>query len=213
MGVLHKSVAVLDCVAAGERTLGELVDRTGLSRATAHRLALGLEQHGLLRRTPEGRFALGLHLLALGRAATDQFPLAERARTAMEHLRDATGESVQLYVTEGSDRVCVAALESPHGLRTIVQVGAVLSMEHGSAAHVLSGEPADERTGWVESIEERERGVASVSAPVLDGEGRVLAAVSVSGPVERMGPSPGEHHGAAVAAAAQEISALEAPGG
>lgn len=211
--MLDKSVALLDCVAAGERTLAELVELTGLSRATAHRLALGLETHGLLRRTPEGRFALGLHLLALGRAATDQYPLAERARPAMERLRDCTGESVQLYVTDGTDRVCVAALESPHGLRTIVQVGAVLSMEHGSAAHVLSGEPAGRGTGWVESVEERERGVASVSAPVIDAQGRVLAAVSVSGPVERMGPSPGERHGAAVAAAAQEITALQVHGG
>lgn len=205
-GVLHKSVAVLNCIAQDKRTLSELVEATGLSRATAHRLAVGLEDQGLLRRTADGRFALGLHLLALGRAATDQFPLAERALPAMERLRDETGESVQLYVTDGDQRVCVAALESPHGLRTIVPVGATLSMERGSAAHALSGAPDASGRRWFESIEEREAGVASVSAPVLAADGTVVAAVSVSGPIDRMGRSPGRRHGAAVVAAADEVS-------
>lgn len=206
VGVLHKSLVILNCIAADKQTLNELVEATGLSRATAHRLAVGLEEHGLLRRTADGRFALGLHLLALGRAATDQFPLAERALPAMERLRDETGESVQLYVTDGNQRVCVAALESPHGLRTIVAVGATLSMERGSAGHVLSGEPVGSGPGWSESLEEREPGVASVSAPVLAADGAVVAAVSVSGPVDRMLPSPGERHGAAVVAAAAAVS-------
>lgn len=204
VGVLDKSVAVLNCVAAQKCTLAELVERTGLSRATAHRMAVALVDHGLLRRTPDGRFALGLHLLALGRAAAEQFPLAERARPAMEALRDATGESVQLYVVDGDERVCVAALESPHGLRTIVPVGAALSMQLGSAARVLQGERG--AGGWVESIEEREPGVSSVSAPVTAAGGEVVAAVSVSGPLDRMGPAPGDRHGPAVIAAAQEIA-------
>lgn len=206
VGVLHKSVAVLNCIAEQKRTLNELVDATGFSRATAHRLAVGLEAQGLLRRTPDGRFALGLHLLALGRAAADQFPLAERALPAMEALRDETGESVQLYVADRSERICVAALESPHGLRTIVPVGAALSMERGSAGHVLSNRDGDGTAVWVESLEEREPGVASVSAPVLDPDGRVVAAVSVSGPVDRMGPSPGARHGASVLSAAAAVS-------
>ena len=203
VGVVDKSVAVLNAVAGGKRTLAELVELTGLSRATCHRIAVALEDHGLLRRTADGRFALGLHLLALGRSATEQFPLAERAEPAMHGLRDRTGESVQLYVIDGEARVCVAALESPHGLRTIVPVGAALPLGVGSAGRVLRGEIGPR--GWVESVEERERGVASVSAPVIGDDGTVLAAVSVSGPIDRMGASPGELHGAAVVSAARSI--------
>jgi len=197
---------VLNAVAEQKRTLAELVDATGLSRATAHRLAVALEAHDLLRRTGDGRFALGLHLLALGRLAAEQFPLAERARPAMEDLRDATGESVQLYVVDGDARVCVAALESPHGLRTIVPVGAALPLDRGSAGRVLRGQLGAK--GWVESIEERERGVASVSAPVVGDDGEVLAALSVSGPVDRMGASPGRRHGAAVSRSAAAVAAV-----
>lgn len=204
-GVLDKSVLLVNCVAEAKLTLNELVERSGLARATAHRLAVGLVEHGILRRTADGRFALGLHLLALGRAAAEQFPLTERALPVMEELRTTTGESVQLYVRDVEDRVCVAALESPHGLRTIVPVGAALPMDRGSAGHVLAGaDPAP--TGWVASVEEREAGVASVSAPVLDPDGTVIAALSVSGPVDRMGQHPGERHGPAVVDAARKVS-------
>jgi DNA-binding IclR family transcriptional regulator len=203
VGVVDKSFSILALVAAAPRTLAQLVEGTGLSRATAHRLAVALEAHGMLRRTEDGRFALGLHLVALGRTAAEQFPLAAAARPAMASLRDQTGESVQLYVRDGDVRVCVAALESPHGLRTIVPVGAALPMDVGSAGRILNGERA--RPGWLQTVGEREPGVASVSAPVHGSGGEVIAAVSVSGPIDRMGRSPGRRHGAAVVQAASTI--------
>ena len=203
VGVLDKSLGMVALVAEHPRSLAELVTASGLSRATAHRLAVALEAHGLLRRAEDGRFALGLHVIALGRAAAEQYPLAETARAALAELRDATGESVQLYVRDGADRVCIAALESPHGLRTIVPVGAALPMDVGSAGRVLSGEAS--RTGWLHTVGEREPGVASVSAPVHGPDGEVVAAVSVSGPIDRLGRSPGKQHGDAVLAAAATI--------
>ena len=208
VGVLDKSFSILSLVGEQPRSLGELVEVSGISRATTHRLAVALEQQGLLRRDADGRFALGLHLIALGRAAAEQFPLATAARPAMSELRDATGESVQLYVPDGDERVCVAALESPHGLRTIVPVGAALPMEVGSAGRVLSGEsPRGSAAGWVQTVGEREPGVASVSAPVRDVAGDIIAAISVSGPIDRTGRAPGRRHGAAVVAAARSIEA------
>lgn len=204
--MLDKSVAVLDAVAAaGPSTLADVVVATGLSRATAHRLAVALEQHGLLRRDGAGRFVLGLRLMALGRAAASAWPLAEAAEPVLAELRDATGESVQLYVRDGHDRLCVASLESPHELRTIVETGARLPLAVGSAGHLLVDGPPAGR-GWVESVEERAPGVASVSAlATVDG---LRLAVSVSGPVERTTRRPGRRYGAAVAAAAARLGAL-----
>ena len=203
VGVLDKSFGVVALIAESPRSLAELIQGTGLSRATAHRLALALEAHGLLRRLPDGRFALGLHFVALGRVAAEQFPLAEIAAPALVALREITGESVQLYVRDGSNRVCIAALESLHGLRTIVAVGAALPLDVGSAGRVLSGEHT--ATGWLQTVGEREAGVASVSAPVRGPQVELLAAVSVSGPIDRLGRSPGKLHGPAVVAAANQI--------
>jgi DNA-binding IclR family transcriptional regulator len=208
--VLDKAVDVIDCLVDGPKSLAELVGLTGLPRATAHRLAVALEHHDFVRRDTDGRFALGFRLAALGRAALDSTPLAALSRPALAALRDETGESVQLYVRDGEHRVCVESLESPHGLRTIVAVGASLPLDVGSAGKVLRGDPIPAR-GWVESVEEREAGVASVSAPVRDAHGAVIAAVGVSGPIERTTRKPGARYGNAVCRAAASVeSALRA---
>lgn len=206
VGVLDKAVMILAALERGPLALAGLVEATGVSRPTAHRLATALEAHGLVRRDGEGRFALGLRLMSLGRAAAGELDVVEAARPALERLRDETGESVQLYVRDGDRRVCAFALESPHGLRTIVALGASLPLDRGSAGRVLLGGTGPR--GWVESVGEREEGVASVSAPVRDGAGQVVAAVSVSGPVQRTTRAPGRRYGAAVAAAAGAVEAI-----
>lgn len=218
MGVLDKAVAILAALEGAPATLTELMERTGLPRATAHRLAAALEAHRLVERDPAGRFRLGGRLAEMGWAAGTgrHRSLAEVATPVLARLRDQTGESAQLYVRsgDGDTRVCVAALESPHGLRTIVAVGAVLPMDRGSAAKVLAGGdpvPGQPGQGWAESVEERERGVASVSAPVTVA-GRVVAAVSVSGPIERTTRQPGRRYAAAVVEAARALAAELATG-
>jgi DNA-binding IclR family transcriptional regulator len=206
VGVVDKTVAVLRALErGGAATLGEVQTATDLPRATAHRLLVALERHGLVRRDDDGRFVLGLGLIALGRAASDAFPLADLARPVLVELRDGTGEGVQLFVREGGGRRCLVSLQSAHGLRWIVPEGAVLPLRVGSAGRLLAGETGPD--GWVASVEEREAGVASVSAPVVDEQGDVVAAVSVSGPLGRMSRRPGDRFGADVVAAAARLSA------
>jgi DNA-binding IclR family transcriptional regulator len=214
VGVLDKAVAVIDAVASGPATLNDLVSRTGLSRATAHRLATALVTHQLLARDAEGRFVHGTRL-------SSGPDLVGLATPILHRLRDDTGESAQLYVRRGDVRLCVAAAEPPAGLRDTVPVGSTLPMTAGSAAQVLlawSPEPLPaesafdagtlavvRKRGWAATSGEREPGLASVSAPVrLDGQ--VIAAVSLSGPVERLTRSPGRLHGRRLLSAAQELS-------
>jgi len=204
VGVLDKSVLVMRSVAERPLNLNELQAATGLPRATAHRLAAALVQHGWLRRDHDGRFDLGLDLASLGRIAAARFPLGARSLPVLRSLRDATGESVQLFVVDGDQRRCVVSLQSPHGLQWIVPEGVLFPLGRGSAGRVLNGERSV--IGWIESIEEREAGVASVSAAVRDNDGAVIAAVSVSGPVERLSRKPGERWGAAVSTAAEQIA-------
>ncbi len=201
VGVIDKSATLLAALAAGPADLAEVQARTAMPRATAHRLLVALEVHGLVRRDAGGRFCLGLDLVRLGQAAAAAFPLAEVARPLLERLRDATGESAQLYVPEGGQRRCVASLPSPHALRWTVAEGSLLTMDRGSAGKVLSG-----RSDLADSVEEREPGVASVSAAVRVGD-RLVGAVGISGPVERLSRSPRRRFGSIVAATAAAISA------
>jgi DNA-binding IclR family transcriptional regulator len=223
IGVLDKAVTVLRTVAVNPCGLAELCARTGLPRATAHRLAVGLEVHRLLSRSNDGRWRPGPALRELGEGALD--PLLDAAAMVLPRLRDVTGESVQLYRRDGMIRVCVAAAEPHSGLRDTVPVGARLPMTAGSGAKILAAwvDPAaqraildeaifDERTlmevrrrGWAQSVAEREPGVASVSAPVRDTTGTVVAAVSVSGPVERIGRRPGVRWAVDLLAAAEAL--------
>ncbi len=203
VGVLDKGVGIVQALARGPLDLAGLQRATSLPRATAHRLALALEAHHLVRRDAQGRFCLGFELIRLGRAAADQFPLAELATPPLVELRDATGESVQLFVREHDARRCVVSLQSSHALQWLVPVGALLPLDRGSAGAVLAGRAP---VNLHESVEEREPGVASVSAPVRDREGVVVAAVSVSGPVERLTRSPGTRFGGAVLSAAEQVS-------
>jgi DNA-binding IclR family transcriptional regulator len=62
------------------------------------------------------------------------------------------------------------------------------------------------RRGWAASVAEREAGVASVSAPVFDANGAVVAAVSVSGPIDRLTRQPGRLHAGEVVAAGRALS-------
>ena len=108
-----------------------------------------------------------------------------------------------MFVREGNQRRCVLSLESAHGLRWIVPEGSLLPIEVGSSGRLLEGERA--RNGWMQSVGEREAGVASVSAPIHTADGAIIGALSVSGPVERLTKQPGKRFGAMVVAAASEI--------
>lgn len=232
VGVLDKAAVVLNALEQGPATLAQLVEATGLARPTAHRLAVALEHHRLVGRDVNGRFVLGPRLAELATAAGED-RLYAGALPILLALRDHTGESAQVYRRQGEHRVCVAAAERPSGLRDSVPVGATLTMLAGSAAQVLlAWEEPDRlhrgligarftatalsqvrRQGWAQSVGEREPGVASVSAPVRGAQGRVIAAISVSGPLERFSRQPGRLHAAAVIAGANRLTEALRRGG
>ncbi len=225
IGVIDKAAAILDATAHSPVTLGELVDATGLPRATAHRLAVALEVHRLLARDGDGRFVLGPRLGELAAALPD--PVVAAAGPVLAWVRDESGESAQLYRRDGDVRVCIAAAERTSGLRTTVPVGARLPLTAGSGAQVLCAWldattlaellpraaftervlAEVRRRGWAQSVAQREAGVASVSAPVRAPQtGEVIAAISISGPIERLGRAPGQRYAPVLVASARRLT-------
>ncbi|TWV43435.1 IclR family transcriptional regulator [Streptomyces misionensis] len=231
VGVLDRVALILGALEAGPATLAGLVVATGLTRPTVHRLAVALERLRLVTRDVGGRFALGPRLAELSAAAGEDH-LLTAAGPVLTRLRDATGESAQLYRRQGEERICVAAVERLSGLRDTVPVGVALPMQVGSAAQVLLAWEDPERLyrglrgarftattlsgvrrrGWAQSVGDREPDVASVSAPVRGPSGQVVAAVSVSGPIRRLTRHPGARLSRVVVEAAAHLTeALRRP--
>jgi DNA-binding IclR family transcriptional regulator len=238
VGVLDRSVALLDLLADGPRTLRWLSGASGLPRPTAYRLLVALEAHRLVARDASGAFRLGPRLTELAVRAGPAVDLAALAGPVLTRLHEATGESVQLYVRSGDRRLCVAARDAGTGLRDSVPVGALLPLDAGSGGKVLlawshpaaphpggpapgggprpgGGLPAElaaiRKRGWAASVAEREPGVASVSAPVLAG-GVLLGALCISGPASRIGTAPGKRLAPMIVEAAAELAALATAG-
>lgn len=228
VGVLDRCVAVLGAVESGARSFTDVVERTGLARPTAHRLIQGLEDHGFLVHVGGLGYVLGPRLLGLAASAMRDLPLRDLARPVLERLARSTGESAQLFVRDGDRRVCIDSAESDSELRTIVEVGSALPLTKGSAGKIFLAWTGDHdrsrligtaddtarleqqvattrRRGWAESVAERAPGVASVSAPIFGPDRSLLAAVSVSGPVSRLGQLRAKRYAPAVVEAAKEI--------
>jgi DNA-binding IclR family transcriptional regulator len=215
VGTLSKAALLLDAVELGPQDLSDLVRMTGLPRATCHRLAGALVDLRLLARDDLGRYAIGPRIAEL-HAAVGGDRLRTVSLPTLRRLRDATGESAQVYRRQGSQRLCVASVEPATGLRDTVPEGALLTMSAGSAAQVLAAWSDEDfgfpvrllatirRRGWAQSVGEREAGVGSVSAPIIMG-GRVAAAVSISGPLDRISRQPGKRYGEGVVRAAENI--------
>jgi DNA-binding IclR family transcriptional regulator len=236
VGVLDRSVTLLDLLAGGPRTLRWLSGASGLPRPTAYRLLVALEAHRLVARDATGAFRLGPRLAELAIAAGPALDLAALAGPVLAGLHEATGESAQLYVRSGDHRLCVAARDAGTGLRDSVPVGAVLPLDAGSGGKVLlawspgaatrTTAVADNRDasrdaaelaairkrGWAASVAEREPGVASISAPVLAGD-ELLAAICVSGPASRLGRDHGRRLAPFVLQAAADLAARASPNG
>jgi DNA-binding IclR family transcriptional regulator len=235
VGVLDRTVLILDAVEHGASSHAAIVKATGIPRTTTHRLLKALEAHGYVTYVGGRGYRLGAHLLRLAASSLREIPLRALARPALERLAAGTGESAQLYVSTVDGRVCVDAVESSRELRAIVEVGVELPITAGSAGKVFMAwapdgvqEPlvararpltpdtptgdrlrrqlhAARRQGWASSAGERLPGVGSVSAPVLGTRGELVAVVSMAGPTTRVTRIGAKRYAPAVVEAAREI--------
>lgn len=109
--VLGKAVTILRAFRPDDTAvpLVELVRRTGLHKATVHRLAGELVTHRLLDRV-EGGYRLSGGLFELGLRASAERSLLEMAMPFLQDLYERTHETVHLGVRDGLDVVYVAKI-------------------------------------------------------------------------------------------------------
>ncbi len=137
---LHRVAALLDCFTQDHPELGvrEAARIVGLSSSTAGRLMAAMKDIGLLNQNPTTRaYSLGGKVLAWAGVYTANLDVRKQALPLMEQLHDETLETISLYVLEGSERVCVERLESPHIVRIEARIGRRLPLFAGSAGKVF----------------------------------------------------------------------------
>jgi DNA-binding IclR family transcriptional regulator len=98
-----------------ELSLAELVRRSGVAKATVHRLAAELVEWGLLERAGTS-YRLGLRLFELGQIVPRQRILREAALPYMQDLLAATGETIHFAIHEGLDVMYVEKIIGHRGL-------------------------------------------------------------------------------------------------
>lgn len=195
VGVLDKSVAIIDLIERTPMTMSEIAMALDANASTTHRLVTALGRHGFIRRDDNGRFHLGRRFA--------QSAVVDTAGPALESLRDRTGESTQLWVRRGEFRLCCLSFESRDALRVVLAVGSLIPLGEGSAAAILSGN-FDQNDGYAISRGTRVAGIGSISAPVIQ-QGEVIAAVCLAAPLDRMTEGSEARFGTAVKACAAQI--------
>lgn len=238
MSVLEKASQAIDCLGHADKPvrLGHVSSALGLPKSSAHRLLSELSDLGIVRRTEDGRYSLGHRLLYWGAAAAHSFDLRGLAEPSMRSLRDELGESVHLYVREDDARICIAAVEGNYSLRPFVALGRPLPLTSGAAGKLLlafaeedevdnileaaGGPVASDALSlarslesireqrWATSAGEREEGVSAVATAIVDSVGRVVAALSISGPSTRLTSDRLEELRAPLMACALRVSTL-----
>jgi DNA-binding IclR family transcriptional regulator len=239
--VIAKALELLDVLAAsGPMSLAELCQAAGQPKSSVFRYLVTLEEHGYVQRSHSGdEYSLGLKLIELGRAVTNQFTVHEAALPFMRQLLDTFRETVNLAILEAGKIVYLEILEGTHSIRMAARPGqrdfahstaigkAILAYsppaevenvikQHGMPAltpatlttyeGLLTELDRVRAAGYAVDNIENEAGVRCVAAPIFSHQNTPTAAISLSGPADRILGAKVELMGKELIAATRAIS-------
>jgi DNA-binding IclR family transcriptional regulator len=122
--VLARGLRLLDAFEAGDGDLSlhVLAQRTGLPKATAHRLLAELVAWGGIERTAGG-YRLGIGLFVLGQRVPRHRALREAALPYLEDLYEATHENIHLAVPSDTDTLFLEKVSGRRSTPIVSRVG------------------------------------------------------------------------------------------
>ncbi|TDQ37454.1 IclR family transcriptional regulator [Aureibacillus halotolerans] len=198
-----------------EHTVQSIAQKTGLNeKDVQHTVAMLLKKQLLYYQESHSMYCLSKEMYVMGVAAGESLTLREAAKPWMEELRNLTKETIHLYVLDGVERMCLERFEGQNEIRLWVKVGTKLPLWDGAAGKAIlayqsesfitsivhekvasfARQPLVEelerirQNGVAESIDGREVGTSSISAPIMDAQHNVLASLSISGATTRFTP-------------------------
>ena len=194
---IERAFKLLECFTAENSEIGvtELARAIELPKATVFRIAETLEALGYLNKNESSQtYTISAKFLGLGRVFLDNLDVRMVAIPYMKKIRDSLDETVSLYIQVNDRRVCVERSHSSLSLRRVVTVGEEVSIARGASGRVLLafsnknyGVDKDllEKVrvdGYAYSENERGEGISAVSVPLRNFKGKLVAALTISGP-------------------------------
>ena len=195
--------------------LSQLARELGLPKSTTSRILGALERQGLIRRDRNSAYLGGEVLLKYASAQNQDSTLINRMRPVLESLADKTSESINLAVPGSDDLKIIDQVDGKHLLGATNWIGrnvpyhasalGKVLLAFGAAAipsgnlHSKTARTITSRTQLNSELEkvrkagfaiidnELENGLVAVAAPVFNHDGKVVAAISISGPDARIG--------------------------
>ena len=185
----------------GALTLTELATRTKLYKSTVMRLIASLEHATLIRRMPDGSYALGPEIVRLHSVFNASFSQQDAVMPVLKALVELTNESAAFHVRHGDERLCLYRVDSTQMLRDHTRAGDLLPLDKGAGGRVLmayggaeGGKYAKIRQDQVSVASgDRVPEVSGISAPVFGPDGGFVGALTLSVPTYRLNIDHADH--------------------
>lgn len=158
---IRRAMAVLRILAAGRDEglpLADVVQATGLTRPTVHRIVHALIEEGIVERHGRtGRYAIGGQVLELALARPSRSPLLAAADEILKETSQHVGDTLFLTVRTGNDTLCVDRRIGSYPIQVLsIEVGARRPLGVSSAGvAILAAMPAPEARKIVAANEAR----------------------------------------------------------
>jgi len=120
--VIEKALKLIEQVSGGNQTLAGLVQDSGLSRSTAHRLLATLVSHGYLSYSQK-RYELGFRFLEMGEKKKRSLAFVDRLRPALHEYAQQIGDTIHLAILDGTDIILVERAPGNRELQIRSHVG------------------------------------------------------------------------------------------
>jgi DNA-binding IclR family transcriptional regulator len=126
---IRRAVAVLRILAAGREAglpLSEVVQATGLTRPTVHRIVHALIEEGIVERHDKtGHYAIGGQVPELALARPSRSPLLAASDPVLAELSQAVGDTLFLTVRTGNDTLCIDRRIGSYPIQVLsIEIGA-----------------------------------------------------------------------------------------
>ena len=150
---INKLVTILECFTIDKPSwsLADLTIHLKVPKSSLHRHLLGLEHHGILRRSQDKLWRLGYRLFIWGTLVTEFATLQHIAERHLRDLVSSTNESAILTIYDKHEVICIDKLESSHSVRMTLKVGARQMPHAGASSKILMAYlPKDEIQAIIE---------------------------------------------------------------